>query len=103
MQLANILSKMSQMFTELNSIYLRAMLDKQSLEVNPEFNTTTLLHQFEKEILQKKEHSFNSQEEEQLKEKIDEEKEKQENIQKKKSKQTKFEALKGQKELDQHF
>lgn len=40
---------MSQMFSEINSIYLQAMVDKKSSDLAPEFNVNQLFTDFDKE------------------------------------------------------
>ena len=40
---------MSQMFSEINSIYLQAMVNKKSSDLAPEFNVNQLFIDFEKE------------------------------------------------------
>lgn len=40
---------MSQMFSEINSIYLQAMVNKKSSDLAPEFNVNQLFTDFEKE------------------------------------------------------
>lgn len=40
---------MSQMFSEINSMYLQAMVNKKSSDLAPEFNVNQLFSDFEKE------------------------------------------------------
>lgn len=40
---------MSQMFTEINSMYLQAILNKDSITKNPPKNTNTFMSQFKEE------------------------------------------------------